>query len=167
MPYYNSYQQSYGGQYNPGGYGPQNNFMPQYSNTPQPQQTVQPSSSINWVQGEIGARAYPVAAGMSVLLMDSEGQNFYIKSADMMGMPSLKKYAYSEIVEEPLRIESHNMSSEPQVRDYDTAKLASREEVKALQEEIKSLEEKLANLEVENRNLQEQSKTTTGGRKNA
>ena len=40
------------------------------------------NSAIIWVQGEAGAKAYPVAAGNSVQLMDSERQVFYIKSTD-------------------------------------------------------------------------------------
>ena len=43
-------------------------------------QTAQATPSIIWVQGEEGAKAYMVAAGNSVLLMDSENSAFYIKS---------------------------------------------------------------------------------------
>lgn len=51
------------------------------------QQPAQQSSPIIWVQGEEGAKAYMVAAGNSVLLMDSENSTFYIKSTDASGMP--------------------------------------------------------------------------------
>lgn len=157
-PYFNSYQQSYApyqqsmGQqsYNQG------NSFAQQSYAPAQMQMAQPthSSTINWVQGDVGARAYPVNPGMSVLLMDSEGQNFYIKSADTMGMPNLKKYAYSEVVEEPLRLESND------ARQLDTAFSATREEVKQLHEEIKSLRDQIARMESES------STKTTGGKKN-
>ena len=46
------------------------------------QQTSQQTAPIIWVQGEEGAKAYMVAAGNSVLLMDSENSTFYIKSTD-------------------------------------------------------------------------------------
>lgn len=88
--------------------------MPNYQNpyfpaTYQPyQQTYQPtyqspinnsSSSITWVQGEAGAKAYPVAAGTSMLLMDSESECFYIKSSDVSGMPlPLRTFSYKEVV---------------------------------------------------------------------
>ena len=39
-------------------------------------QTAQATPSIIWVQGEEGAKAYMVAAGNSVLLMDSENSAF-------------------------------------------------------------------------------------------
>lgn len=157
-PYFNNYQQSYSPyqqSYNQGNsYG--QSYSPSF-NPPQ-MQMAQPtqSSTINWVQGDVGARAYPVNPGMSVLLMDSEGQNFYIKSADTMGMPTLKKYAYSEVVEEPMRLESH------EAKQIDTAFSATREEVKKMQEEITSLKEQLRRMEDENRQMMEQQK----GRKN-
>lgn len=54
---------------------------------PQQQPTAQQTAPIIWVQGEEGAKAYMVAAGNSVLLMDSENSTFYIKSTDASGMP--------------------------------------------------------------------------------
>jgi len=160
-PFYNGYQQSYG-PYNQNSYAQnqqsyaQNSYGQSYA--PPQMQMAQPtqSSTINWVQGDVGARAYPVNPGMSVLLMDSEGQNFYIKSADTMGMPSLKKYAYSEVVEEPMRLESH------EAKQIDTAFSATREEVKKMQEEINNLKEQLRRVESENKAMAEQQK----GRKN-
>lgn len=166
-PYFNSsyqqsyapYQQSYaqGGSYGQS-YG-QSYAQPQVQ-MPQ-MQMAQPSqqSTINWVQGDVGARAYNVNPGMSVLLMDSEGQNFYIKSADTMGMPTLKKYAYSEVIEEPMRLESH------EAKQIDTAFSATREEVKQLHEEIHTLKEQIKRMEDENRAMAEQQRQN-GGRKN-
>ena len=62
-------------------------------NYQQPQQ----SAPIIWVQGEEGAKAYMVAAGNSVLLMDSENSVFYIKSTDASGMPQpLRVFDYTE-----------------------------------------------------------------------
>lgn len=153
---YNPYQQSMGQSYaqNQQSYA-QNSYAPPQMQMAQPSQ----SSTINWVQGDVGARAYPIQPGMSVLLMDSEGQNFYIKSADTMGMPNLKKYAYSEVVEEPMRLESH------EAKQIDTAFSATREEVKQLHEEISNLKEQLRRMENENRQMMEQTKST-GGRKN-
>ena len=56
------------------------------------------NNGILWVQGEAGAKAYPVASGSSVLLMDSENENFYIKSTDISGMPMpLRVFKYEEI----------------------------------------------------------------------
>lgn len=61
-----------------------------------PQQAAQ-NSPIIWVQGEEGAKGYLVAAGNSVLLMDSEKSTFYIKATDASGMPQpLRIFDYVE-----------------------------------------------------------------------
>lgn len=82
--YYNNY-----GYYNPQ-MQPQQ-YMDQLSQLrmqqSQPQTPAQTQGGITWVQGEEGAKAYLVAAGNSVLLMDSEAPVFYIKSTDASGMP--------------------------------------------------------------------------------
>ncbi len=155
---YNPYQQSMGQSYaqNQQSYA-QNSFGQSY-NLPQMQMAgPSQSSTINWVQGDVGARAYPITPGMSVLLMDSEGQNFYIKSADSMGMPNLKKYDYSEVIEEPMRLESH------EAKQIDTAFTATREEVKQMQEEITHLKAQIKRMEDENRQMMDKQ---NGGRKN-
>lgn len=74
-------------------YAPSTQPIMQYQPPAQPQQA--PASPL-WVQGEAGAKAYPVAAGNSVLLMDSERNVFYIKSADASGMPMLRTFDYTE-----------------------------------------------------------------------
>ena len=52
---------------------------------------------IIWVQVEAGAKAYLVAPGASVMLMDSEKNTFYLKSSDQSGMPlPLRIFDYTE-----------------------------------------------------------------------
>ena len=59
------------------------------------------SGGLNWVQGEAGAKSWLVSPGSSVLLMDSEEQRFYIKSADHTGMPTLRTFEYTEVGTKP------------------------------------------------------------------
>lgn len=80
-------------------------YQPQYpiqqtiSNTPI-NAAQQNGTGIIWVQGEAGAKAYPVAPGNSLLLMDSEKDCFYIKSTDASGVPSpLRTFTYTEVVQ--------------------------------------------------------------------
>lgn len=96
---------NYYGNYQPGYYSPpmQDQLtqlrQQQYQPPMQPPQIpAQPASNgIIWVQGEEGAKAYMVAAGNSVLLMDSENSAFYIKSTDASGMPMpLRVFDYTE-----------------------------------------------------------------------
>lgn len=82
----------------------------------QPTQPVS-TSSIVWVQGEGGAKAYPVAAGSSIVLFDSETERFYIKTTDQSGMP------------QPLRIFDYVERSESDVNNVlDTSNFVTRDE---------------------------------------
>lgn len=47
----------------------------------------QSSGGFIWVQGEAAAKAYPVAPGNSVLLMDSDEPVLYMKATDNTGRP--------------------------------------------------------------------------------
>ena len=76
------------------------NYYPTQFNAYPTQMNVAPTQNnvgIVWVQGEAGAKSYLVGAGQSVLLMDSEGSCFYIKSTDASGMPlPLRVFDYKE-----------------------------------------------------------------------
>jgi len=117
MAYYNN---SYPYGYNPGvplqtytG----GNYTSPYSNSPtmnynpanqlgmasQPSYDPSMNDSINWVQGEAGASAYPIARGATVLLMDANpnSNRFYIKRSDpATGRPlPLEKYRFERVNE--------------------------------------------------------------------
>lgn len=84
-----------------------NSFNLTYPNYYQQPYTQQPytytqsnnnnSTSVVWVQGVAGAQAYPVAAGNTVMLMDSEDSVFYMKSTDNTGRPMpLRVFEFKE-----------------------------------------------------------------------
>jgi hypothetical protein len=80
----------------PQNYQPINyNQMPNYGNLPNYNQQSN-NQSVIWVQGIEGAKAHPVAPGQAVLLMDSDSDCMYLKSADMTGMPTLRVFDYTE-----------------------------------------------------------------------
>lgn len=55
------------------------------------------SNGIIWVQGESGAKSYPVAPNNTMILFDSESQTFFVKKVDNNGMPlPLRIYDYTE-----------------------------------------------------------------------
>jgi nitrous oxide reductase accessory protein NosL len=80
---------------------------PSFNQQYQPTITVQPptpapqtNNGLVWVQGEAAAKSYPVAPNSTVMLMDSEGERFYLKSADASGMPlPLRVFEYKERTE--------------------------------------------------------------------
>lgn len=145
MPY-QPYMPSYGYQQNQQSYQQIQPNQQSYQQSYMPGQSplMNPSSGITWVQGEVGARAYPVGAGNSVLLMDSDDKYFYIKSADMSGMPKLHKYYYSEVVDEVPAI-SQNSSYDGEHTHEDTNKTIEhmKKEIKDLQDMLLDTQEKL------------------------
>jgi hypothetical protein len=112
-----------------------NNYYPQYygnQNAPQMAQNAQQTSSGNllWVQGEAAAKAFPVASGQSVLLMDSEDSIMYIKSTDQSGMPQpLRVFEYKERTQT-----AHNApASSPKASD----EYVSRKEFEAFRDDVR------------------------------
>lgn len=113
-----------------------NNYFPQsYMNTmygygagvtPMQNQNQGQLSTINWVQGEAGARSVPVPAGQKALLMDSETNVFYVKSSDSTGMPlPLRIFEYKEV--------TADSSNTAQPQD----KYVTHEELERILEELK------------------------------
>lgn len=123
---YNGYPLNYNQLYSPFNTAVQQPF--QQATIPAAPNLAQGSANgaILWVQGEAGAKAYPVAAGNSLLLMDSERQVFYIKSTDSSGMPQpLRRFVYHEDVAE-------NATTAP-----DTSQFVTRAEFEKAISEIK------------------------------
>ena len=93
--YYDPVQQSPMGQFN-------QQFQPPTSPPTAQPMAQQGNNGLIWVQGEAGAKSYLVAPGNTVMLMDSEGERFYLKSADASGMPMpLRIFEYKELAETP------------------------------------------------------------------
>lgn len=104
--------------YFPAGYQP---YQPQMMQNYQQQQ-----NGIIWVQGIEAMKSYPVGAGQSVLLMDSESNCFGIKTADASGMPlPLRIFDYVE------RKAAQERVREPQSASVDTSLFVTREEFEA------------------------------------
>jgi len=126
MPLYNNpYPASY-----PNPYQPYQAPIPNYA---------QPTDSgIIWVQGESGAKAYPVQNGKNVVLFDSESEHFFIKSTDNSGMP------------QPLRIFSYKETNKIEEKPtIDTSMFITREE---FNEAIDSLKHRQYQRKETNRN---------------
>lgn len=81
------------------------------------QPAQQPSGNgMIWVQGESAARSFMVAPGNTVMLMDSDANTFYLKSADASGVPQpLRIFDYTERTAAP-----KTASAAPQAADYVT-----------------------------------------------
>lgn len=106
-----------------------------------PQQAMQQppvNQGLLWVQGEAGAKSYLVAPNTTVLLMDSEGSRFYLKSTDNAGMPSLRMFEYTEVLQ--------NASQAPQSTQTDLdSKYVTRAEYDALNGKYMEILDRLNN----------------------
>ena len=98
--------------YFPIGYQPFQSYPQNYPQI-QPQQ-----NGVTWVQGIEGAKAHSVPAGQSALLMDSEGDCFYLKTADQSGMPTLRVFDYKERINTP-----------PEPKNADLSEFITKEEL--------------------------------------
>lgn len=107
--------------------------MPQF---PQPVQPPQANQGLLWVQGETGAKSYLMAPNTTVLLMDSEGSRFYLKSTDNAGMPSLRTFEYTEVVQ------NAPQATQTATEDLDS-KYVTRSEYDALQAKYAEIMDKL------------------------
>lgn len=143
-------------------YQPMQNYLP-YQPTPYPDRLAQlqnqyqqavnvpqmqtaPQQQVNqgllWVSGEVGAKSYLVAPNSTVLLMDSDAQRFYLKSADNAGMPSLRIFEYSEVTNAPtVSVNAPNLD-ENVLND----KFVTREEYEGLKRQYESIMERLDNM---------------------
>ena len=95
MAYYAPfYRPTYYDQMNTPGFN-QQPIVQQVQQMPTP--APQTNNGLVWVQGEVAAKSYPVAPNCTVMLMDSECERFYLKSADASGMPlPLRVFEYTE-----------------------------------------------------------------------
>lgn len=110
-----------------------NQRQPQFA---QPAPPPQANQGLLWVQGETGAKSYLMAPNTTVLLMDSEGSRFYLKSTDNAGMPSLRTFEYTEIVQ------SAPQAPQTIPEDLDS-KYVTRQEYDALQAKYAEIMDKL------------------------
>ena len=112
--------------YFPAGYQP---IYPQSYPQNYPQAAPPQQSGVIWVQGIEGAKAHPVSAGQSALLMDSEGDCFYLKTADQSGMPTMRVFDYKERLNTP-----------PEPKNADLSDFITKEELShyVTKEDLKS-----------------------------
>ena len=97
-------------------------------------------STIVWVSGETGAKNYPTAPNTSILLMDSESSRFYVKSADVLGVQTIRSYEYNEIIPTTKSVEPEKVTVE-EAKPIDTPKVdyVSRKEFDELKKTIDEL----------------------------
>ena len=95
-------------------------------------QVPQNQNGINLVNGEQGAESYLVAPNQTVVLFDSGARTIYLKSADQMGMPSIKILDYT------IRNETPEAAQIVPQSDF-----ATKDDISVLQQELDVLKQRL------------------------
>lgn len=130
--------------------------IPQMQTVPQPQV----NQGLLWVSGEVGAKSYLVAPNSTVLLMDSDAQRFYLKSADNAGMPNLRIFEYKEVTNIP--------KNEPQALKLDenelNDKFVTRDEYEGLKRQYERIMERLDSINSVNTENEQPAKSKSRGK---
>lgn len=133
----------------------QNQYQ-QTVNIPQMQPAQQVNQGLLWVSGEVGAKSYLVAPNSTVLLMDSDAQRFYLKSADNAGMPNLRIFEYTEITNAPT-----TSANDPNLdENVLNGKYVTREEYEGLKRQYENIMERLDSLNSVNAEVEPVPKST-------
>ena len=113
-----------------------------------PAQQPTNTSGIEWVQGEAGAKGRFVPPNSTALLMDSESQNFYIKTTDASGMPQpLRKFKYEEVFDEAPATMPGSYSGKEQEADYKVSSedFLTKDEFSKKMDELMGMIQSIAN----------------------
>ena len=124
------------------------------------QQTVGTPNPVNqgllWVSGEVGAKSYLVAPNSTVLLMDSDAQRFYLKSADSSGMPSLRIFEYSEVSNAP---QNTLQASQSDFKELDS-KYVTRDEYEGLKSQYRKIMERFDSIVFDSEPVEQPTKSS-------
>ena len=122
--------------YNPYSYLPMNSYA---TGTGYGQQMsgAQQVKAMEWVEGEVGAKAYQMPQGwpanQPIPLWDSTDTVIFLKSWSPMGIPNPMQKIHYEMPESQSLLSG---ASNPQV---DTTRFATKEDMQQLKEELKAL----------------------------
>lgn len=130
-------------------------MYPQQQPVEQPQQQTanaqqqQPSNTMDsyfiWVQGEAGAKSYPVARGTTVPLFDSEGDYVYFKSVDNNGVPL--PLVTKVISDPPVRVKAEVVNDTPIQPQVDMSEYVTKQSYEDLLKKYSDLEMRILDLE--------------------
>lgn len=77
-------------------------WSPNYGGNPLPNSVnVYQQNDLIFVLDENAARSYPLGNGQRVTLWDKNYPKFYIKAVDQNGIPSFRKFSFTEETEQP------------------------------------------------------------------
>lgn len=102
--------------------------QPMYAQNSYPAVVPNTKYGINWVQGIEGAKAIQIPANNNAVLLDSEQNRLYIKTADNIGLSTLRIFDLSEITD----VENVNTKSQA----VDMSQYVTKQELDAVIEKL-------------------------------
>ena len=124
-------------------YFQQNAFPANFNSQPTFQQPYQPPINQNnmiWVSGEQGMRSYQVGPNVTLALWDSDNPVIYLKSADMMGKPSVKVLDYT-VRDETQDVKNENYVSRDEFNKLNSHLADISNQLKQLKNNLKQKED--------------------------
>lgn len=134
---YNTYGQMYGNSYG-------QNMYPQQIQPMQQQSYTQPPAvkgEIEWVDGEVGAKAYQIPPGMTkpVALWDTNDTVIFLKSVNQYGIPNpIQKihYRMEEMIPKYMGQDQARLESGESKPDTDMSGYVRKDELDSMKEEL-------------------------------
>ena len=127
------------------------NQMPVQQSFAPPQASAPQQRGIEWVEGEIGAKAYQIPQGWPantpIPLWDSTDTVIYLKSVNQMGVPNpMQKLHYTMENQETQTLmsgnqETHTGNGLSGTEQPDMSKFVTKDDLDSLREEIRSLKQ--------------------------
>lgn len=117
-------------------------FQPQTNTTQVSSPPANTDSYFIWVQGEAGAKSYPVARGTTLPLFDSEGDFVYFKSVDNNGVPL--PLVTKILSDPPIEIQSEVVEQKTEI---DLSNYVTKEKYDLIAKKYSDLENRILELE--------------------
>lgn len=127
-PNYNTFGQSYG------------TYQPQVTQRPMATQQYQDIPFSDVMYGTFDeAKAYIVAPTKSVMFIDRDKSEFYVKSADNMGKSFLEPFKYSKLDENPTEPKQPEIDLSQFVKSSDLIDFVTKQDLATINEKLDTL----------------------------
>ena len=122
------------------GYNPQN-FNQNFGYVPQP---IQNNAFTKVIYGTLDeAKAYILLAGESIMIINKDLSEFYVKTADSMGKSVLEGFKYSKLDNNTTQSVSDEIDAKELVKTSDLEKFATKQELESIYQQLASIQEQM------------------------
>ena len=125
------------------GYNPQS-YNQNYGYMPQQTQQFQSNAFSKVIYGTLDeAKAYILTPNESIMIINKELGEFYVKTADVMGKSVLEGFKYSKIDNNSSQPVSAEIDTKEFVKTSDLDKFATKQELENIYQQLASIQEQV------------------------